>query len=304
MASVQTFQAQGVPQGLKPYNPSDPFASYYAAVVARNTPPGANQANFAIACEGCLRARGLIYFKKTPGDCPVNYKVSNGELQAVSLGQAAAGTATGILGAAGVIGGIATAGIGLGIAAGAGLIAEIFQNHAAAVKDEQSTLCNVAGLFNQVIAYLDSQVISGKLDPTDAVQILGQYCDQFDAQLDTIKKQCDAACTYEGIISAHKDFASIYYPRIYPSNVVAAQSPSNPAIGNTYSPSPLSAPTSVNPISVLGQANTSAAVSGEAPDPYGPTSSAINAALPVTSSDWLLYAGIAAVILIAFVAMK
>lgn len=240
--TVQSWEQVGVAQGLKPYNPNDPFASYYPVVAQRNVPPGADPASFAERCEACLRARGIIYKKNNPGDCGTPIPLDTSQLQDLSLASSAASDTTSALATFGVLSGAATAGIGTAIAIGAGVISELFTHHAQAVKTEQDTACAVAGIFNQLCSYLDANVAAGKIEPSDAVSIMSNYVSQLIGQLASIEKTCNLACYMDGWLKAHVDFAGIYYPAIFPGNVPHALSPSNPASSPISSGSPLSAP--------------------------------------------------------------
>jgi len=289
--TVQSWEANGVAQGLKPYNPNDPFAAFYPVVMKRNAPQGVgNLASFLERGEANLRARGLIYYKKNPGDCGQGTAFSNSDLQALSLGSSAVSGTTSILGSVGVLSGAATAGIGLGVALGAQAIAGIFQHHSQAVEKEQDTICRVAGIWNQIIKYLDAQVISGALDPSDAVSIMENYALQAKSELDTILKTCNAACYYEGYINAFVDFAGIQYPQIAPQNAHAPLSPSNPALSPKASDSPLGAP--LSPVKTLSSAATSR-------NPVQ-SSEQVNAALPAASGSSLrliLFGGVLVLVL-------
>src|SRR6267142_3976929 len=67
--NVPDYVAKGLPQGLASYDPNDPFASLYPAIIQRNMPANVDTKGFAIQCEAMLRARGLIYAKQVDGDC-------------------------------------------------------------------------------------------------------------------------------------------------------------------------------------------------------------------------------------------
>src|ERR671922_2803050 len=93
------------PMGLAGY--PGPFSSpqldnQYKVVAQRNKPSGA-PSSFLVACEASLRARGIIYYKTNPGDCPRPTGPSSGigGGQIVGLSGMAASGAIGGLGAAG-----------------------------------------------------------------------------------------------------------------------------------------------------------------------------------------------------------
>lgn len=308
-SAVIAYMKYGAAQGLKAYNPNDPFASYYPVVSQRNMPLQAtskNNGGFLVICEGMLRARGLIYYKKSPGDCPQQNVFSSaanpsGELSDLKLGASAASGVSSAIGAIGVISGPATLGIGLGISVGAQAIAQIFTHHAQAVQTEQETICAVTSIFNQVIAALDKGVQNGTVDASDAVSIMGNYAQQANAQLETIEKTCNAACYYQGLINAQVDFAGIYYPKISPN--ISSGNPSNPSTQSSVSASPLGAPTTPNEPGIA----ISPTVANRNPVPSSTPHAvqSINASTftPATSNT-LLYVMIGIVIAVLFFAVK
>jgi hypothetical protein len=310
-AQVAAFQAKGIPQGLKAYNPADPFASFYPIVVTRNTPLKA-PAGFPVSAEACMRARGLIYWKSTPGDCGTNKPLSDSDLQDLTIARSSASLATSTLGVAGVLAGPATLGISIGVAVIATAVQAIFTHHAQAVTTEQSTLCQVAQLWNQVMAQVDSQVYDGTIDPSDAATIISNLGSELTGNLEAIMKTCDAACVYQGIINCHVDFAKTYYPWLAPNGDVAGN-PSNPAIGASRPGSPLSSPISSTPVAVVanpgnvpqtnvGISNSQAQPTGGSQVPtFNDTSySNVNPALTtsfggITSTTWV-WVGLAAIV--------
>jgi hypothetical protein len=180
--------------------------------VANNSiPPGA-PSDFATVCQASLIARGIIYFKSNPGDCPVvtPLGITNAQLTGLA-GQTAAGIAS--------LAGTTLPGIGVAVSA----IQAIFANHAQAVATEQEVICSVAGIVNQVFAFYDAAVAQGKLSPTTAYAGMQTYLAQVTGQLDAIKKgTCDAACVYIGILTAHATYVQWYYPQIAPPQLSPA----------------------------------------------------------------------------------
>jgi hypothetical protein len=165
-------------------------------------PPGA-PAIFVVPCTAALIARGIIYYKNNPGDCGVQTQIQP------STSEQALDNVAGIASMTGAV----VPGIGPFLSQIIGIFGA---NHAAAVANEQATICQVAGIINQAIAYVDSLVVSGKISPATAVAGLQSYIAQVTTQLQTIEKKCNAACVYEAQLAAHAAFASTYYQAIAP----------------------------------------------------------------------------------------
>jgi hypothetical protein len=244
----------------------------WAAIAARNK-PGQAPDDFNTVCEGNLRARGLVYFKSNPGDCPSVAKpsLSNADITGLATKVGTTGLAAG-LAATGALVGVAAGAATAGLAAIGTVIATIFANHAAAVADEQQTICGVAGLTNGIIPQIDAAVASGKITPTQGIAAMQGYVVQLNAQLSAIEKTCDAACVFQGILNAHADFASTFYPGICPAGVLQAQAPGQPP----QTPTPPSAPPSVTG-SVTVQGSGGVASVPTAKDAFGNTVPLTNA---------------------------
>lgn len=219
----------GPPMGLLSY-PGLPVPAsveaLYKVIATRNNPTG--NANFVPPCEANLRARGLIYMKKNPGDCGAPAGVPGfGSGQIVGLsGQAASGVVGGI-GAAGVLTGPATLGISTAVSMAVAGIESIFAHHAQAVANEQATICAVANYFNPICRQLDNAVISGQITADNAITYMRQITLQAINGLQSIYKKCNAACYFIGYLRAHSDFASTLYPAISPfgASGMSAQAP-------------------------------------------------------------------------------
>jgi hypothetical protein len=92
-------------------------------------------------------------------------------------------------------------------------------HHAAAVKNEQATLCQAVPDADNFLRAIDQMVISGQLSPTDAAAALDQGFQQWRAnEISAIVKdsggKCNAACVYElafraGIEKRKLDYAMI-----------------------------------------------------------------------------------------------
>jgi hypothetical protein len=193
-----------------------------AAIVAQGNVPPSAPSDFVPYCTACLIARGIIYYKSTPGDCgtPTSLNLENAQITG-AVGQVASGIAS--------MAGGALPGIGIAVQA----IQQIFAHHAQAVATEQATICQVAGVLNQVFAYYDTLVATGQLDPSDAYVGMQNFLNQASEQLQSIEKTCNAACVYQGIIKAHAAFCQSYYPAIAPIQI-APHAPAAPpaSLGN------------------------------------------------------------------------
>jgi len=217
--NVPDYVTKGLPQGLRAYNPADPFASLYPIICQRNMPANVDTKGFMVQCEAMLRAGGLIYAKQVDGDCGAATLSSGPDTNSQIVGLAGTGASLSIggLGAVGVLSGAATFGIGAGITVAVAAISDIFQHHAQAVANEQRTICAVVNNFNAAKALIDNAVATGQITPGEAVTYLTQVANQAKTGLSSIEKVCNAACYFKGFISAQVDFARQYYPSIAPN---------------------------------------------------------------------------------------
>lgn len=170
----------------------------------RNIPPKAPP-GFVNLATACLIARGMIYWKSTPGDCGSPTHVDFGSAQITGdIGNVAMGIAS--------MAGAQLPGVGEAI----GIIQGIFQHHAQAVANEQATICKVLGVMNQVFKRYDALVANGSISPSAAYAGMQNFIAQVDEQLGSIMKQCNSACVWQGVLAAHSDFVQTYYPAIAP----------------------------------------------------------------------------------------
>lgn len=226
VAAYENCGIQLVP-GLAPYNSNDPNAAAIRAAVAQSKPTGA-PSDYAIAAEACLRAGGILYWTATGAPCQfpsVSGGVTSGQIIGLS-GSASSGIIGG-LGAAGIIGGAATLGITAAISLAVAGIETIFANHAAAVANENHTICMVAGYFNGAKAQIDNAVRSGQISSDAGVTYLTQVANQAKSGLASIMKTCNASCVYGGILQAFINFSRTWYDSIAPA-IPQAQAPAGP----------------------------------------------------------------------------
>jgi hypothetical protein len=209
--------------GLNPANFVPPSLYDQCLTVAkRNIPKGA-PSDWVSVCQGSLIVRGIIYYKKVPGDCGTPTSL---DLENVSAAGQAGQIATGIASMAGA----QLPGIGVAVQA----IQAIFAHHAEAVANEQATICQVAKVFNQVIGFYDAKVRSGAISPSAAWNGMQNFLAQVTEQLASIFQQCNASCVYTAIINAHSDFVQSYYPAIAPVSVFSHAPGAAPAsLGTT-----------------------------------------------------------------------
>lgn len=220
--SVQQWLAGAVACGLAGrQSVTDPFASLYPTIAQRNMPASspAGLDHFTVVMTASLIARGIIYFKNSPGDCGASTPVNLADATLAKTGGSVASAGLSIgLGAAG-IGGLAAGGATLGLSVAITAVVAIFAHHDQAVANEQATICKVAGIVNQVIPQIDAAVRSGAISPSDGAGYIKNFVGQVNGQLGTIEKTCNAACFYQGILNAHADFATSYYAALAPSQV-------------------------------------------------------------------------------------
>ena len=173
-----------------------------------------------------LITRRFPYWKNAPGDC----------------GNAGTYTFSGT--DAGISAGLKTAAItdpepiSKGILTGFSVIAGLFgAAHQQAVINEQSTLCNVAGSFNQSMQYLEQYVKSGAMTTDQASATLSQIAQQLDQALAGIAKTAsDAAAGYRIALRALVAFMEqIGFLTLAPQNSIQALAPTAP-IANAGEP--------------------------------------------------------------------
>lgn len=200
----------------------DKYSDLWQVITSRNAP--ANPAGCAWSVDNLipyLIGRGILYYKKTVGDCGSPTSIGGSKLgTGLTIGQAGLGTASAIstLATSATTGlsvglGAATAGLGLLLAP----IMGILQHHSQAVATEQGTVCSVSVASLEAIPALDALVRSGAITAQQGITAMGQLVQQLQNALHPILKGCNAACCYIAILNAHLDFARIYYMDIAPN---------------------------------------------------------------------------------------
>lgn len=217
--TVQDFlQKYGV-AGL--WNANDPYSTLYDQIAntykTNKTPP-----DFVAYAKACMIARMFLYFKQSPGDCPLATKVSSGNVGADisriggfgALGASTVATGASIAGIAGkavasVAGEAASV---IGLAALPFTIWGIFSaHHAQAVAVEQTDLCAVASQVNSVWQNIDAAVASGSMTATQAISYLTQLQATVKQFLSQITQDCNAACVSTRAINCVNDFRTYLY---------------------------------------------------------------------------------------------
>lgn len=227
---VSTYESCGAPEGLLSYPGLVPSGVSPSIVAARNIPAGISgsqaQIRFRTLCEACLRARGLIYWKSQPGDCPAPSPIpgiSTG--QVVGLSGTAASGVIGGLGEAGVLAGPATLGISTAVSIAVSAISSIFTHHAQAVANEQATICAVAAYFNPLVKQIDAAVASGQITASQGVTYMTQIVNTAIQGLQSIMQTCNAACWYSGVLKAFIDYSNSFYSALSPADSIGPQAP-------------------------------------------------------------------------------
>lgn len=107
------------------------------------------------------------------------------------------------------IGGSAVLGAAtLGIGSIIGLFGALHAHHAAAVRREQTVLCSAVPAFNNYLDIIDKAVATGQAPPDQAVAALDSLNRDFHSELQSIYKDCNAACVMgmvaDAVIGAQK----------------------------------------------------------------------------------------------------
>ena len=182
---------------------------------------GASSSNFTLCyAVACLKARRLIYWKSSPGDCG-----SSGiALNSSTIYEAAAAKGVGTAAA------VDPEPISKGILAGVATILGGFTAaHAQAVQTEQTTLCNVTVAYNGAIQQLEQSVKVGSLTPDQASTILAQIAQQLDPSLAAIAKPVNFAAGFRITLKALVQFnADVVFPGLVPSSITQVLAPSAP----------------------------------------------------------------------------
>lgn len=273
----------------------DKFANVWGPLAGRHTPSGPQPGDcswFPSEVAAHMIARGILYYKKSPGDCgkttALGSNLSSGlKYSQLGLGSVAAASSTpALVGAAGLTAatagaiGLATFGVGLAIVP----VMAIVQHHIQAVAKSEGTICAVAGASLEAIPQIDVMVAQGKLTAQQGVDALAQLITQLKTALEPVSgigksgHPCNAGCCYQAILDCHLDFAKIWYPEL----------------------SPMATPTAPGAVNATAPANTARSIVDELfPPPGSPQSSNVVGGLSI---GWLfILAGIG---LAVFVAVK
>lgn len=279
--------------GLSAQNFAPPslYASALASTNRNIKASGTPTQSQILECQAFLIMRGIIYWRSVPGDC--GNPGASLDFSNVQITKDAGEIASGIAGGIGAIAGAALPGIGIAVQA----ITQIFAHHDQAVANEQNTICQVAGVMNQVFPYYDSLVRNGQISPGTGVQGVQNFIAQVTAKLQTIYKSCNASCVYISFLQAHSDFLTVYYPAIAPVQ---------------YSPhAPGAAPTSITPTAPGGVirvgnilANGLSAIGLLPSNTIEPAPASSGGVVAASPSNYGALIGIAAIILLLVLVLK
>jgi hypothetical protein len=196
------------------YNASDPLQADYNSVITADAPAGVmgagpQEPGFGNLCEACLRARAVLYYKTSPGDCGTATPLVDPSATDLSVAASVGGS---VASAAG----LAIPGLGTIIS----LIESIFEEHAEAVQTEETTLCAVSIQATPAIKSIDAGVAAGTITPAQGIANMAQLVQTMNTGLAKIEKTpTDAAAYYVGVMNAHLSFAQIYYPLLAPAGL-------------------------------------------------------------------------------------
>lgn len=202
-----------------------------------------------------LKARRMIYWKVSPGDCGSNNFYYTSTTSAEAQGLKLLGSATSL----------DPEPISKAILSGIDAIFGGFlAAHAQAVQTEEQTLCKVAITFNQAITQLEKAVATGQVSAADASAFLQGQASQLDEVMATIYKVCNAACGYRIGMRALVAFYSAYVFKAL-SPLIAGLGPITAPIQNFLSPQ--------NP-------SASAGTPGSGTPLFGPSSGPLTSGVP------------------------
>lgn len=183
---------------------------------------------------------GGIYVPGT-GDCAdaqarpqVDITTMTGGLALEGINVAAAAGAFGA-GAAAVLGPVT-----MGISSIIGLFGALHAHHAAAVRREQTVLCSAVPAANNYLDIIDKAVAQGAATADQAVSALDSLNSDFHAQLQSIYKDCNAACVMGMVADAAVGTQKAKYQALA-AEEAAAQATADaaqagPADGSVFAP--------------------------------------------------------------------
>jgi hypothetical protein len=172
-----------------------------------------------------LYSRRMQYWKVTPGDCgSPGTAVLGSQFQIERSAQVGLGTAAAL----------DPEPISKGILAGvAAIFGGFTAHHAAAVSNEQSTLCGVVNAYNYVLNQAEQGVMSGQINANTAAGIVQQAFGQLQGNLNSIKKGQNAAWGYQIAMTALNNFEmKIVLPALQASHQLAGV-PATSVVQNT-----------------------------------------------------------------------
>lgn len=225
------------------YNPNDPLMATYIQIASSYKTNKMGAGNFLATAVACQIVRKILYWKKTPGDCPMQSTYSFGPGMAVSkaggfagLGASSVAAGATLAGATGVAAGAALAATGIGLAVLPFTIWGMFSaHHAAAVAREQADICQIVSAVNPSFDQLDAAVAAGNLSAEQYIATIEQLRSQAKNALinSGVYQNCNAACYIEGYLNCVCDIRKILYQQSQSpaKSVAAGLVQSNGAVG-------------------------------------------------------------------------
>lgn len=194
---------------------NDPMAQVYPLLLARFRPSqNSVGGTWDAYCTACMIAGGLLYFKKTPGDCGgAAAKASGGgSLKGIATGASIAASALGTAGAIASMGALSIAGAATGgVAMILGAVAAIFQHHSAAVAQEQDVNCAVMQAFNPTAYQIDQAVMSGTISGSQGQAAYASLVQQATNGLQSVSKPDNWGFGTEAVLQAMAAFKGYQY---------------------------------------------------------------------------------------------
>lgn len=240
-ATPEAIKAALTQFGLAPlYNEQDALMPTYIQIANSYKTAKMAAGNFAASAVACQIARKVIYFKKVPGDCPLQTSYSFGPGMVISkaggiagLGASSVSAGAALAGSAGVAASAATAATVIGLAVLPFTIWGMFTaHHAQAVAREQADLCQIISAVNPSFDQLDAAVASGQLDAQSYIATIEQLRTQAKNALKNsgVYQNCNAACYLEGYLNCVCDIRKILMQQT--SDVSSGSGPSAKSVAN------------------------------------------------------------------------
>lgn len=202
------------------YNDQDPLMPMYSQIASSYKTAKMSAGNFEATAVACQIAKKVLYFKKTPGDCPLQTSYSFGPGANISKAAGIAGLGASSVASIGGLAGVSIAASAATAATVIGLVALPFTiwaafeaHHTAAVAKEQATLCEIISSVNPSFDQLDAAVQSGQIDAQTCITAIDQMRTQAKNAFRNsgVYQNCNAACYIEGYMNCVCDIRKLLY---------------------------------------------------------------------------------------------